>query len=297
MGSALPDKKTISCQRKSSSRALITMGLIMAGLVPLKAAAGLEILYEQTFQTNANNITSDLWVKNVSFGISLEMGSLYQQNIPTDLAGRGCVDIHSGWTEWQYQTTETGMSIMFKVETVGWHLIPGWADSFYYTIPSNKVVGWENVNAEMVAPVETAPFVYTVPLTRSTTTHTNGVSLGALVDSGLATNGSSRAEFESAAVIDVNSNNVPDAIDWLVGGNTNYVGGLSASIATTNGSPLIFWSPAVSNRIYTIYSKTNLTETGWAEFTIVTNDAGSADSYSITNDLSSAFFKVDVSLP
>ena len=55
--------------------------------------------------------------------------------------------------------------------------------------------------------------------------------------------------------------------------------------------------PSVSNRFYGVYSKTNLTDSGWSESATVTNNSGSIDSYIVTNDMPSAFFKIDISLP
>lgn len=254
--------------------------------------------YEQSFNTNGSEIVSDLFVNNTSNLIDSE-GSFYQQNIPADLAGRGCTNVSNEWTGWKYKTISGNESKMFKESGVGYPLYPGTADTFHYTIPTNKVVGWETVTANMVAPAGTVDFPYKVPLTRSTTT-TNAISpnveLGVLVDSGLATNGSSRAEFEAASVQDDNTNGRPDVIDWLIGGDTNYAGDPDVMITqTTNGNMKVSWSPNVADRTYTVSRSTNLVEgVGLEDIGTVTNDSG----YVVdTNEWESAFYKVEVAVP
>lgn len=292
-----PSENLVALQRMElTTKVSLTVILSVVSLLPLRSEGGLGMLYNQTFQTNNANITSDLWIANDSQELHDSEGSFYQQNISADLAGRGCFNMHSGWTDWQYQTTGVNKSKMFKDENIGWNMIPGGADTFNYSIPANQVVGWEDVNAEMEANAGTVPFDYTVPLTRSTTT-VNGAPLGVLVNSGLATNGSSRATFEVASSNNWNSGSYLDWQKFLIGGSTNYLGGFDASIALTNGSPSISWSPCVSNRIYGIQSKTNLLDSVWIETVSVTNNSGSIDSYIVTNDMPSAFFKVDISLP
>ena len=283
--------------RKMTPKGLVAIILLICSLLPLKvkAGAGLGILYNQTFQTNEINITSDLWLNNDSVLPSSE-ASFWQQNIPANLLDRGCFDLGSTIKQWEYHSVGEDESLMVT-NHLGWLIRPGNNDHFLYTVPTNQLVGWEAVTAEMVALNEGAvPFTYIVPLTLLTKT-ANGAALGVLVDANLATNGSSRAEFEAAS--SNNWNNGP-YLDWqkfLIGGSTNYTGGFDASIALTNGNSSISWSPTVSNRIYDVCSKTNLFDAAWIKSGAVTNDSGSIDSYGFTNDLPSAFYKIDISLP
>lgn len=272
--------------------------LILGGVIALAPMVGaqLSIEYNQSFNTNGSKIVSNLLIDNTSNLIDSE-GSFYQQNIPADLAGRGATNMNNGVYAWAYETVSENESKMFKEDGVGYPLYPGLASTFHYNISTNKVVGWETLTANMEAPAGTVDFDYTLPLTRSTTTHTNGVSLGMLVDSGLATNGSSRAEFEAASVHDGNANGRPDVLDWLISGDTNYTGNLETQISFTNGNPTISWTPSVSNRVYGVEVKTNLLDATWMNAGSVTNTGNGENSFEATNVFHTAFLSLEVALP
>ena len=61
---------------------------------------------------------------------------------------------------------------------------------------------------------------------------------------------------------------------------TNAASTFTASIALTNGTPYISWTPVLEERTYTVQGKTNLSDSAWGP----TNSA-------------SRFFNVNVELP
>ena len=134
----------------------------------------------------------------------------------------------------------------------------------------------------------------TIPITPTTTT-SNGTSVAALLGAGYnATN--TMAYFENSSVQDANTNGVPDVLDWLVSGDTNYVGGLEGALTFTNGNSKVSWSPTVSNRVYDVNVKTNLMDEAWTKAGSVTNTGNGANSFIDTNSYDNAFYSVGVKL-
>ena len=211
--------------------------------------------------------------------------------ILTDLEGRGVYGfVNENNNLWNWYG---GTEINYFENGTGSPIYPGGTHKFTALIDKDQIIGNEEVMSYATAPSgDSALFPILTPLTRSTTT-TNGAPLGALVDSGLATNGSSRSTFEAASQINSDADFLLDWQEWLIGGDTNTVDSFDGGITSSNGNTVVSWSPAISNRIYNIWTTTNLAESSWVIVGSITN----VSSYADTNNHPAASYKIEVSLP
>jgi hypothetical protein len=168
----------------------------LAVSAPMKAKAG--VIYDSGLQTVTNNLSSGkylkldyqqtiedvdtngdgildsylskTYVKNRSDGLSLQDSSFWAMNMNADLAGCGVTGLTNFYGDWHYEQNGENMSRMIINEDgtgiwpgTGEPMIPTTSDTFYYTIPTNQVIGWENVGASMVANAGAVSFGFQAP--------------------------------------------------------------------------------------------------------------------------------------
>jgi hypothetical protein len=104
---------------------------------------------------------------NRSQGGSPDEKSFYIFNIGADLANRGATgttNLLAGLGNvWHYESKPADNS-QFRLDQNGIAMQPaGYTDNFYYTIPTNQVLGWETVNAQMGANDGAVSFGFQAP--------------------------------------------------------------------------------------------------------------------------------------
>jgi hypothetical protein len=122
-------------------------------------AGKLIISYQQTIEdvdTNGDSIfdsyLSKTYVNNKSQNfLKPEDASFWALNMNADLAERGATNMTNYWADWHYEKNGEDVSKMIMNQPGGVAMMPTLDDTFYYTISKDKVLGWENAGASMVA--------------------------------------------------------------------------------------------------------------------------------------------------
>ncbi len=132
-------------------------------------AGKLIISYQQTINEvdTDNNGTLDAYrsstvVRNDTYNINETEGAFWAMNMNADLAGRGCTNMIDQYSQFHYEKNGENMSKMI-LNSEGLAMLPTYEDTFYYTISKDKVLGWENVGASMVANAGSVSFGFQAP--------------------------------------------------------------------------------------------------------------------------------------
>jgi hypothetical protein len=140
------------------------------GVTNTVPTGNLIISYDQTIKeidTNGDSIMdsylSTLSVRNETQDIIAENSSYFLMNVNADLAGRGCTGLTNDWLNWTYSKTGADSGQFLMPSSGEWPLFPGTSDNFYYTIPKDQVLGWENVDAQMGANAGSVNFGFQAP--------------------------------------------------------------------------------------------------------------------------------------
>jgi hypothetical protein len=130
----------------------------------------LAISYQQIIEdvdTNGDSIFdsyhSKTYIKNETQNISSQDSSFFIMNMNADLAGRGATDMIDMYSQFHYEKSGENTSRMI-LNSDGEAISQTLSDTFYYTIPTNQVLGWENVGASMVANAGSVNFGFQAPI-------------------------------------------------------------------------------------------------------------------------------------
>ena len=284
---------------------ILAAGLALGSALPMArgqaSAANMLEFFEQ--ETNEANYKITQRLKNTTDKTPFDPDWKYHTlDLDAGLVNNGCTNIENN-LDWKYQDVSQSVGQFTSTNTT--YLAANSAEFFYYQIPTNSVIGWHFVPATFTANNgDTANLDggFKVPITRQMKT-SEGINFGWLYDRGfVATNSAgsvtNTADFEIAAGGNADGDGYTNGEEYIAGTNPLIEDGLEGVINPTTNGVEVSVSPAVTNRVYNVYSNTNLTEgVGFEKVGSYTNNATADGKFLDERDLDAAFYRAGVALP